>query len=203
MHFFRTALLGAVAVSTVALAATPARADAISDMGLAVEGGIGVNSFTNTHARDFIGPGASYTVRVLLGTHTHLGYELGYLGSAAGIQALGLQQGAVLYSNGAEAAVRYSFFADSGLQPYALAGVAWRHYSIGRADFNSSVANNSDNVLEVPLAIGLGYRADNGFLVDARFAYRLAAGSDLLGGPGGGGPGLDNWNLGLKLGWAF
>jgi len=199
----RTAVVAALALSTVALVAAPARADSLGDMGLAVEGGLGVNSFTNAHARDFIGPGASYTVRVLLGTHTTLGYELGYLGSVAGITALGLQQGAVLYSNGAEAAVRYSPIPDSAVQPYALAGVAWRHYFIGRADFNSSVANNSDNVLEVPLAVGLGYRTDSGFLVDARFAYRLAAGSDLLGGPGGGGPGLDNWNLGLKLGWAL
>ncbi len=174
-----------------------------ADRGASVTLGFGLNQFTNRAAVNAIGPGASYELRFLVGTQTSVAYEVEYFGAVAGISALGLDTGAVLVSNGLQGLVHYNFTQDSSWQPYIAAGVGWRNYSIAHAAFNRSDANNGDNVLEVPLAAGIGWRSQSGLVIDARFAYRLSAGDDLLGGPSGGGPSLNNWDVGLQAGWRF
>jgi hypothetical protein len=167
-----------------------------------VMAGGGLNAFTNGDANSAIDPGLSYTARLFVGTERPLGFELGYAGAVADVHALGLDERALLVSNGLEGNVRYNILRGMW-QPYVLGGVGWRHYGMSKERFNTSSANNSDNVLEVPLGAGLAWYHPSGLMVDGRAAYALSAGSDLLGGAGGGGPDLNNWNFSIKGGWVF
>lgn len=172
-----------------------------------ITAGGGVVSYTNNDANDFIDTGGAYQVRAAVGTRSIVGFELAYVGSANDVEALGLDPDATLLGNGVEGAVRFNFTV-SKWQPYLLAGAVWKRYVVVNDDFNTSATvNNSDGVFEVPLAAGLTWhakeRGEDGLVVDGRFDYRLAGGSDLLGGSDGGGPGLENWQATLKAGWEF
>lgn len=173
--------------------------------GLAVSAGAGVAGFVNDEANDFIDPGLSYTARLHVGTRQPIGLEVAYIGSVHDVEALGLDDDAMLASNGLEASVRYNILRDRAFQPYLLAGVAYRDYSVTNADTNTSTSsvNDDDDVLELPVGTGLAWRSNGGLMIDARLGYRFSTSDDLLGGDGGGGPALDNWNATLRAGWEF
>ncbi len=173
----------------------------LGQKGMDVSAGVGITGFSNNEASEAIETGPSYTARVALGTEQPLGFEVGYIGAVQDADTLGLDDDALMVSNGLEAAVRYNLGLDVW-RPYVLAGAAWRHYTLTGEDFNTSDVNDTDDVLEVPIAGGLAWHRDN-FNVDGRLAYRLATDEDLLGGGGGGGPGLDAWDFSVRAGIAF
>ena len=69
---------------------------------------------------------------------------------------------------------------------------------------NTASVDDNDNLMTVPLGVGLmaGY---GGFVADARFTYRYAIGSDMLGPTENGfdDNSLSNWSLGGSLGFEF
>lgn len=177
--------------------------EVLGQRGVAVTAGLGLLGYANNETNDFIDPGAAYTARVHIGTEERVEYEIAYLGSAASIDALGLDSSAILISNAIEGNIRYNFSTDAQWQPYLVAGAAWRRYDITSADFNTSSANDADTVMEVPFGAGVTWRSGGGLLIDGRLGYRLATFEDLLGGRSGGGPALDNWHVGARAGWEF
>lgn len=191
------ALLGGLA----ALAAEPG--DSGSDkptlstpIGMAAEVGGGVIGFTTTSATGITKVGGSWTARFVLGTRTHLAGEAAYLGSSQQMSTLGLADSALLLSNGVEGNLRLNLFTGA-VQPYAVAGVAWRHYSIANSSYNTSDVSNSDDVAEIPLGVGVSYRT-KGFIGDLRGSYRAAFNSNLLPGTN-----LSAWNVGARIGFEF
>lgn len=168
----------------------------LSEYGMAAEVGGGVLGFTASKATDVTKIGGSWTAKLMIGTRTHFGVEAGYIGSAQGISALGVQDSAYLMSHGAEAALRFNALTGD-LQPYAVAGGAWRHYSLQNTSYNTSDVKNSDDVAEVPVGVGLAYRY-RGVIADVRVQLRPAFDSTLIGNTN-----LTNWNAGAKLGWEF
>jgi len=146
--------------------------------GVAVALGGGVEGFTNDTLRGTTDPGGLYNLRVAVGTRSPLAIEGAYIGSVQSIDALGLDSNALLLGNGLEGKLRLNLM-DEAVQPFAFAGVGWRRYSLQNADFNTSAVADDDDVLEVPMGLGLAYKIA-GFQFDARGEFRYATGEDLM-----------------------
>ncbi len=150
-----------------------------SRFGLVVALGGGTSGFTNSTMKDTAHVGGEWNLRVTFGTRTPLAVEATYLGSAQSIDALGLDNDAVLVGNGAQAALRLNALVNRPVTPFLYAGVGFRHYNIANESMNTSDVKNSDNVMEVPVGAGVGARW-RGIVVDARGEFRASAFEDLM-----------------------
>lgn len=180
----KSLLTAAVAVTALIAAPTALAADRtdkedlLVPMGMSVDVGGGARSFISQEARDVTKPGGLWTARLVVGTRSYIGGEAAYFGSAQAIDAVGLQHSAFLLSNGAEGLLRLNAMTGAW-QPYALAGAAWRHYSLANTDYNYSDVESTDDVVEIPVGIGVAYRF-NRLIVDARAMYNNAFGTRLI-----------------------
>ncbi|MBA3539152.1 MAG: hypothetical protein H0T79_05955, partial [Deltaproteobacteria bacterium] len=123
-------------------------------MGMAISVGGGVDGFTNEDLRDAAEVGGAWDVRVTLGTRSPIGFEASYIGSVQDIEALGLDDDALLVGNGLQGALRVNVLPNEMVQPFLYGGVAWRRYSLTNEDFNTSAVSDEDDVLEIPLGVG-------------------------------------------------
>lgn len=146
--------------------------------GMAVSAGGGVMDFAGDSARDITGTAGQWDARIAFGTRQPIGFEAAYIGTAGSIDAIGLDSDAMLVSNGAEGLLRVNFV-PGVVQPYAFGGVAWRRYDLTNTDTNTSDVIGQDDVLEVPLGLGIGFRTGS-LILDARAAYRVATDEDLI-----------------------
>jgi hypothetical protein len=156
--------------------------------GVSVALGGGVSGFTNQRMRDTTNVGGDWAVRLTFGSRSPLAFEAAYIGSAQSIDALGLDTDTLLVSNGIQGNLRLNVTTNMPVQPFVFGGGAWRHYSLAREDFNTSDINNSDDVFEIPLGVGVAAKS-HGFMFDARGEFRIATNSDLV-------PSLDSPDLG-------
>jgi hypothetical protein len=144
----------------------------VTAVGMSADIGGGVVRFIDRGISDITKAGGSWMARLTVGTRTHLGGELAYVGTASEINTIGLSDKAVLLSNGIEAVLRVN--ALTGMwQPYAIAGYTYRHYTIQNSSFNVSAVSSSDNISEIPVGVGLAWR-NRGFIVDGRFTLHGA-----------------------------
>ena len=161
--------------------------------------GGGIFGFGDSAARDATTDiGANYTARVVGGINMPLAFELGYIGTAQNINALGVERDAKLISNGIEGALRINLLTGM-VQPYVLGGAAWKRYDVTNTNINVSSLKDHDSVGEFPVGGGIGLHWKQ-LLLDARGAYRFASGASLFRGAD---VGLGNWDVGLKAGVAF
>jgi hypothetical protein len=148
-------------------------------LGFAVQAGGGAGGFVNSNLRDSTNPGGDWDVRATLGTKSLLGVEASYIGSAQGITALGVDNNAMLVGNGVQGALRLNGTFDFPVQPFAYGGAAWRRYDVTNTSTNTSDIANRDDVLELPLGIGVAGHFD-GALLDIRGEYRFARDENLV-----------------------
>ncbi len=185
--------------TTAALADDPmptGQTQLISGMGMDAEIGGGVQDFIDRGATGITNIAGNWTARLILGTRSHLAGEAAYVGSAMGMNVLGLSDTAVLVSNGVEGALRFNVLTGDW-QPYALAGYTFRRYTIQNSAVNTSSVLNADNVSEIPLAVGIAYRAQ-GFVGDLRFNYNNAFNSKLIPDTN-----LSTYGVSAKVGFEF
>jgi hypothetical protein len=152
----------------------------LDSVGFSLAAGGGVEGFTGNTMRSTTTDGGNWNVRAALGTRQYLAFEGSYIGSAQAIDALGLDRNATLVGNGVQGAIRINATTSMELQPFLFAGVAWRHYEITNADFNTSDISDSDDVVEVPMGVGVAFKTVGGFLVDARGEFRAVTDEDLV-----------------------
>jgi hypothetical protein len=94
------------------------------------------------------------------------------------------------------------------VQPFIFGGVAWRRYQLQNSDFNTSDVLGEDDVLEVPVGLGIAYKAGS-FLLDARGEFRGAFYEDLVPSASGGltrgsdDASLHRWGINANLGVEF
>ncbi|MDX2093929.1 MAG: outer membrane beta-barrel protein [Kofleriaceae bacterium] len=175
--------------------------------GVEVALGGGVSGFTNNVAQNFTDTGGDWNVHVGIGNTRVLGFEGSYIGSAQGINALGLDSSAILVGNGVQGLVRVNLMSDYTIRPFGFAGAAWRHYNLTNTDVNTSDIDDSDDVLEVPLGAGVA-ATYSGFLFDLRGEYRVAAAGDslipnLTVNEDNDAAGLDRWGFNANIGYQF
>jgi hypothetical protein len=147
--------------------------------GIGVALGGGVEGFAGDSMRSTTDPGGAWNVRLSLGLKSPLALEAAYVGSAQQINALGLSGNAYLVGNGAQADARLNVTGDIAVQPFVYGGVAWKRYSLRNETANTSDLINNDDVLEIPLGIGISSRYA-GLLLDLRGEYRVATQGDLV-----------------------
>jgi hypothetical protein len=176
-------------------------------MGIGLSVGGGVDDFVGDAMRDTTSIGGSWNVRMTFGTHLPLAAEASYIGSAQSINALGLDDDAVLVGNGLQGALRLNVLPKFAVQPFLYGGAAWRHYDLTNTNFNTSDVRDSDDVFEVPVGVGIaGYIM--GFMADVRAEYRGAWGSDLIPNLRGGDDNTiigeaDRWGVNASIGASF
>lgn len=158
--------------------------------------GGGVTGFTGEELRDVANVGGSWEARVAMGTRSPFGLEAAYIGTAQGIDALGVESDSVLVGTAFEASLRANLLQGGNWTPYALAGLGWRHYEVSGDVTPISNVTSSDDVLETPLGLGVSYRWQS-MLLDLRGMFRPAFGSDLLRTEDS----LDTWGARLSVGW--
>jgi len=179
-----------------------------SQIGVQATVGGGVTGFISDGARSLVETGGSWEARIAIGTRMPVAMELAYLGSAQGINALGLDSNAVLLGNGGEADLRINF-TTMRVQPYIFGGIGWTRYQIENTPVANSSVNALDDVMTVPFGVGLSARLGQGFIFDIRGTARATfydgmlatttntASTDL------GSWRMHNWNAGARLGWEF
>lgn len=151
----------------------------MSGIGVAIAAGGGASGFTNEQLRDATNPGGDWDVRATIGTRSYIAFEGSYIGSAQSIDALGLDTDAVLVGNGVQGALRLNTTLNFPVQPFIFAGVGWRRYDLTNIDQNRSDVAGSDDVLEVPMGVGIAGKW-NGLILDARGEFRATADEDLV-----------------------
>jgi len=175
------------------------------EIGMAISLGGGVGQFTDSAIRDRTSPNGEYEARLLFGTHSPLAAEAAYVGTAGTIDALGQNDSAVLISNGVEGLGRLNFM-DAPIQPFVVGGMSWVRYNVVNRKASMSDVRNQDDVLVVPVGAGLAtYLPDTGFMADIRFMYHFTFDDELLRPTvqNTTGASLANWNVSLRLGYAF
>lgn len=177
-------------------------------MGFAISAGAGASGFTNDVLRGDTDVGGDWGVRLTFGTRAPLALEASYIGSAQRIKALGLEDNAYLVGNGVQGALRVNTTIDLPVQPFLFAGIAWRRYDLANTATNLSDVNDADNVLELPLGVGIAGRA-SGLMLDVRGEFRPAFDQDLLpevtenGPEPAGAVPMHRWGVNANIGYEF
>ncbi len=171
------------------------------DIGVGVSVGGGVTGFTQSDARDFVDVGGNWEARLAFGTRFPVGVEAAYVGNAHDIDALGLDEDAILVGNGVEGVARVNIPIIEELTPYALAGLGYTRYTLANEDFNTSAVDDNDNVGYVPLGAGVTYRVGRAAF-DLRGKFSPAFNDDLLEGEDPDAD-LDTWGVTGRIGFEF
>jgi hypothetical protein len=181
--------------------------------GLAVFGGIGVETFSSPTVNGTTGSGTTWEVRGVMGTRSRFGLEAAYVGSAADVDAqLGTSDG-TLVGTTLEVVGRAHLVEDRALRPYGFLGLGWRHYQVAGADFETSATglDDSDSLLTMPIGVGLSYRFDDlglpDLVGDVRGGFRLNMGPDLVvldpRDRDSEYAGMHTWDLSVRAGYSF
>jgi len=149
-----------------------------SPLGLGLAIGAGVADFTDDGMQSMTDPGIAWNATFTAGITSPLALELTYDGSAQNINSIGLDDNAMLVSNGIQAAGRVNLFPTSMVSPYAFAGVGFRRLDITNSDTNTSSVLDQDDLVQVPIGLGLGYRIGSA-LLDVRGTFRMTFDEDL------------------------
>ncbi|HVK74675.1 MAG TPA: outer membrane beta-barrel protein [Kofleriaceae bacterium] len=185
--------------------------------GLGISAGGGVSDWFDGDMRDVTGVAGTWEARAYVGLDQPFGVEVAYVGRASSLNPiLGPDLDTDLVGNGVEAAARLNIFHNMVIQPYAIAGIGWTHFSVSNSDVTLTDfgVDDSDDILQIPLGAGAAYRAPFGLLVDARFTFRttlndglvLATDVPLVNGQ----PllattfvDMDNWEVSGRIGYEF
>jgi hypothetical protein len=146
-------------------------------MGLSIGGSF--SDFVQNDIRDFTTPGGGIEARYVFGTRSYIAGEAAYIGTLNGLEGLGnaVEDNALLMSNGVEGALRVNFLTEEW-QPYALAGLGWRHYNVVNTDVNTSDVRDEDDAMTIPVGLGVAYRYQNIF-ADLRAMYKPSVFDDI------------------------
>jgi hypothetical protein len=193
---------GTAAAETSGVAASLKEAPVLPT-GWAVRAGGGVSGHTSSEARDQLGTGAYWEARVQFGSRSYLGAELAYVGTGREVAALGLEDNALLVSNGIEQNGRLQLPMQVGalrLQPFIFSGIGYARLQVTNSTWNGSIVKNEANALTMPMGAGFGTTYGH-FNAELRFTYRRVIDDDMIKAPGSDSVNLNNWNAGLTIGY--
>jgi hypothetical protein len=178
-----------------------------SQVGVQAMVGGSATGFVEQGARSLTDTGGSWDGRLTVGTRLPVAVEAAYVGSAQGINALGLDTNAILLGNGAEGALRINM-STARIQPYIFGGAGWMRYQLQNTTIPTASMSGPDNVLTVPFGVGISGRLGRGFVLDVRGTGRATFEDNLLQAAGTatgstGGTRMHSWNAGAHLGWEF
>jgi hypothetical protein len=148
----------------------------VSEVGISTILGGGITGFTNQTMRDTVTSdvGGLWNLRVTIGSHTPIGFDIGYIGTAQNINALIGTQDGTLVGTTVEGALRWNILPHFEWNPYLFAGIGWQRYDITGGTFRLSATGmrESDNSVVFPLGAGVQYRDMSGLVFDLHGAVR-------------------------------
>lgn len=172
-------------------------------IGVSLTVGGGVFGYTDQAMRDTTASGGMWDVRAAIGTHSPIAVEAAYIGTAQQINSVGLDDGAMLLGTGVEGVARVNLLPNQVVNPYFFGGAAWKRIDLTNTDTNTSDVQEVDNLIEIPVGVGLAYRM-SGFVLDGRAELRMATEEDLIANdPDTEDVRLHTWTAGAKLGYEF
>ena len=153
---------------------------------IAVEVGGGYASFGAKGLRDITQNGGEWDARAIIGTHTVLGAELAYVGTANELNGRmpGINSNAWIASNAFEGNLRLATPALRMLpvQVFGFAGAGYNRFSLNNVNgINTSPLRGSDNTFVLPAGGGLQFNIGEHVAVDGRFTYRAIFDENLFG----------------------
>jgi hypothetical protein len=154
-----------------------------SGIGISVVAGGGVMGYASSTVRNnTTSVGGLWQVRASLGTHIPIGLDLGYVGTATGINSQFGTASATLLSTNLEGALRWNILPHMTWNPYVFGGVGWAHLDVTGAAFTRTDAGimDRDNEIIFPVGVGIGWRSRGGIMVDLRGTYRIAGDDNLI-----------------------
>ena len=179
-----------------------AKAGPPSVIGMEGTVGGGVIGFIDDAARSAANTGGSWDARLMFGSRLPIAVEAAYVGSAQGINALGLSTNSVLLGNGIEGTLRINL-TRSRVQPYLFGGAGYTHYQLANTATNTSSVLGNDNIGTIPMGAGITGRIAGSFIVDARGTYRATFSDDLMRGISTDNNSLQSWNASGRVGFEF
>ncbi|MEO8842001.1 MAG: hypothetical protein ABI591_30235 [Kofleriaceae bacterium] len=179
-----------------------------SGVGLGLTLGGGITGFTDRTMRNTVSSNVSglWDLRASIGTHTPIGIDVSYLGTASNVNTLTGAPNGTLIGTTVEAAIRYNILPHNVLDPYIFAGMGWQRYDVQdvRVAQSDSGMKPTDNVAEFPMGAGLSWRDRSGFTGDLRGTFRATTDSTLvLNGTTGNYAALHSWEASAALGYEF
>ena len=177
----------------------------MTSVGTALQIGGGVSDFVQEEVGGVSDIAGAWNVRAIVGTRSFVSGEVGYVGGAQSMDALGLHGRASLLRSGLEANLRLNVPITNGpwmIEPYAFGGVGWSRYDLLYEGSNTSSIRDNDDVFNVPVGGGFSI-AYKQFTLDARYAFYPTFDDELLETPTGStdtSAGLDNWTAALMFG---
>ncbi len=176
-------------------------------IGVGVNIGAGIGGFTDGTVNDLSSSeiGGVWQFRTTIGTHTPLGLDVAYNGTAYDLQSVGSLNTGTLIGTNVEGALRWNILPHYEWNPYIFAGAGWQHYDVAdnelsRAD--DGIADNDDLVV-FPMGAGIAYRDTSGITGELRGTFRAAGNSDLILDSDGDEANLHTWEASAGLGYEF
>lgn len=155
-----------------------------SGFGVSATLGGGVAGFTDETMRDAVTSdvGGLWNLRVTLGSRTPIAVDLGYIGTAASIDALAGAQSGTLIGTTAEGALRYNVLPHAAWNPYAFAGIGWQRYDISGDTFvlSDTGMNETDDSVVFPMGLGIAYRDFGNLVFDVHGTFRANTNQGLV-----------------------
>lgn len=180
----------------------------VSRVGTMLTVGAAATNFTEDGPQAVTNPGMAWDVRATLGSRSLVGIEGAYVGSLQDVEAPGLDNSAMLASNGVEGALRINApvtIGDGLISPYGFGGIGYKRYQMAWDNGTTSgdIAQH-DDTLTVPVGIGLSAGL-MGVTLDARATYRQTFMTELVGDSQSSwdDSSLNHWQLGGGLGFEF
>ncbi|HVV83957.1 MAG TPA: OmpA family protein [Kofleriaceae bacterium] len=164
--------------------------------------GGGVTGFIDSDVRDATEVGGQWNARIVGRTHSILGYEAAYIGSAQGINLFGANPDSILMGTGVEGNLRLNF-TRSAIQPYIFGGVGLTLYDVSKMDSSMASMEEDDNVYQIPAGAGFRFELPARLVLDVRGTYRVAFHDTMFQGMNNSDNGLDSWAATGQLGMTF
>jgi opacity protein-like surface antigen len=176
-------------------------------IGVGVQIGAGIGGFTDSTVNDLSSSeiGGVWQFRTTIGTHTPLGLDVAYNGTAYDLQSVGSLNTGTLIGTNVEGALRWNILPHYEWNPYLFAGAGWQHYDI--ADNQLSRADDGigdqDDLAVFPMGAGISYRDTSGITGELRGTFRAAADSSFIQDSSGDNASLHTWEASAGLGYEF
>lgn len=176
-------------------------------IGVGVNIGAGIGGFTDSTVNNLSSSeiGGVWQFRTTIGTHTPLGLDVAYNGTAYDLQSVGSLNTGTLIGTNVEGALRWNILPHYEWNPYLFAGAGWQHYDV--ADNNLSRADDGigdkDDLAVFPMGAGIAYRDTSGITGELRGTFRAAADSSFIQDAQGDNASLHTWEASAGLGYEF
>lgn len=173
-------------------------------IGVAFGVGGGIGGFTDSTVNDLSSSeiGGVWQFRTTIGSHTPIGVDLAYNGTAYDLQSFSGTSDTLIGTN-FEGALRWNVLPHNAWNPYIFGGVGWQHYDLNdntltRADDG---IGSSDDLAVFPMGVGLSYRDSSGITGEVRGTFRAAASSSFIQDATGADADLHTWEASAGVGY--